>query len=266
MFGFRDKEKDQLEENMEEIKQLINQEDSQQDSNLSGDGFPDNGDLSQNQDDDFAGFDSQDAQQGTRPNFDEPQEDSSSDNGTNSFDTPQKDFNSQENTGFEQNSENEESFNDEFGDTPSQQNNPDPSRKREQPGNTQERAEKQPVNQKPQRQQKEVKDNIEERRTSKESKDSGLDTKIPEPAKTKQIDVPEIDKGPLFLRRGKFEKAQEMIQEMRYISQEIEDVVNRLESGIREDQETEREAKELLHTLEEDRSQVKGIISPEEES
>jgi hypothetical protein len=48
---------------------------------------------------------------------------------------------------------------------------------------------------------------------------------------------------------------------MRYLSREIEDVVNQLERGIEEDRATEKEAKELLHSLEQDRSSVKNIIS-----
>ncbi|MFQ3275434.1 MAG: hypothetical protein ACI9LV_001016 [Candidatus Nanohaloarchaea archaeon] len=90
---------------------------------------------------------------------------------------------------------------------------------------------------------------------------SRLNDSIPEPAETKDIDVPEIDKGPLFIRRQKFESAKNMIEEMRYISREIEEVVNQLERGIEEDQQTEKEARELLHNLEKDRSSVKNIIS-----
>jgi regulator of replication initiation timing len=75
--------------------------------------------------------------------------------------------------------------------------------------------------------------------------------------------VPEIDKGPLFIRRQKFESAKNMIEEMRYISREIEDVINQLGRGIEEDRETERQAKNLLHKLDEDRTGVKDIISPE---
>lgn len=54
-----------------------------------------------------------------------------------------------------------------------------------------------------------------------------------------------------------------MIEEMRYISKEIEDVVNELERGIEEDRKTESDAKDLLHRLDEDRSGVKDIVSPE---
>ena len=49
---------------------------------------------------------------------------------------------------------------------------------------------------------------------------------------------------------------------MRYLSREIEEVVNHLEEGIRQDRETEKEAREILHSLEEDRSGVQEIVSP----
>lgn len=100
-------------------------------------------------------------------------------------------------------------------------------------------------------------------RDSGSSRREALERDIPEPAKTKDINVPEIEKGPLFIRQKKFESAVSMIQEMRYLSREIEDVVNHLEQGIREDEKTEREARELLHSLDEDRSGVKDIISPQ---
>lgn len=77
------------------------------------------------------------------------------------------------------------------------------------------------------------------------------------------MNVPDIEKGPLFIRRQKFESAKNMIEEMRYISREIEDVINQLERGIEEDRKTEREAKDLLHKLDQDRSGVKDIISSE---
>lgn len=93
---------------------------------------------------------------------------------------------------------------------------------------------------------------------------SRLNEQIPEPPETKKLDVPEIDKGPLFIKRQKFESAQRMIQEMKQISHEIDQVVNQLQKGIEQDRETARNAKELLHELEEDRRGVKQIVSPEE--
>lgn len=103
----------------------------------------------------------------------------------------------------------------------------------------------------------------EQKEQANETGSGSVENQIPEPAETKEINVPEIEKGPLFIRRQKFESAVNMIQEMRYLSDEIEEVINMLERGIQQDRETEKEARELLHSLEGDRKGVADIISPE---
>jgi len=49
---------------------------------------------------------------------------------------------------------------------------------------------------------------------------------------------------------------------MRYLSREIEEVVNHLEEGIQQDRETEKQAREILHNLEDDRRGVQDVVSP----
>jgi len=77
-----------------------------------------------------------------------------------------------------------------------------------------------------------------------------------------KLNVPEIEKGPLFIRRKKFKSAVKRIQEMRYLSREIEEVVNHLEEGINQDRGTEKQAREILHSLEDNRRGVQDVVSP----
>ncbi|MFB6291960.1 MAG: hypothetical protein ABEI58_01040 [Candidatus Nanohaloarchaea archaeon] len=100
---------------------------------------------------------------------------------------------------------------------------------------------------------------------ARQGQSGGLDAEIPSPPETREINVPEIDKGPLFIRRQKFERAREMITEMLYQAREMEDVINHLESGLQRDRETERDIKELVQNFEGNRGQVEDIISPGEE-
>lgn len=99
-----------------------------------------------------------------------------------------------------------------------------------------------------------------------ESKDSAIGKEIPEPAETKELDVPEIEKGPLFIRRSKFDSAKQMIQEMHYLVQEIQNTVEGIERGIEEDREIEENAKQVLHQLGQNRKEVEHIIHPDAEN
>lgn len=101
-------------------------------------------------------------------------------------------------------------------------------------------------------------------RTEKVERDE-LERDIPEPPETEDIDVPEIDKGPLFIKRKKFDNAKKLIEQMRYISSEMEAVMNDLEAGVKQDQQIESDLKDMLHGFDQDRSTVKEIISPSEE-
>ncbi len=110
-----------------------------------------------------------------------------------------------------------------------------------------------------------VESDVETRETGQSNVGRDLNRDIPEPAETRELNVPDIDKGPLFIRRQKFEKALQMIEEMFYLSREVEDTVNQLESGLQRDRETEKELRQLIQGVETDRSEVEKIVSPGEE-
>lgn len=246
MFGFRDKDKEQLEENMDEIKQLINQgkpaeeDDSEQEEfeqleqelNKTEEAVENPAQQEQSFEQEF-GQDSVKETQETgseREKFDEPVEQAPArQKPTNQIEKEEKDPQRTENLSRQQEDR-----------SSGQRAGPEPGQKRT--------------------------EGLKQKTETLENRESRLNEQIPEPPKSREIDVPEIDAGPLFIRRKKFERAQELIHEMRYMSQEIEQVMNRLETGIKEDHETERKAKEILHTLDQDREDVKKIISPENRS
>lgn len=159
-----------------------------------------------------------------------------------------------EDTEFPQNQQDQQSFDQQqsFNQPQQPQNEPQPQQEPEE-----DNTEPQTPSRKP------TAESQESQEDRGESRPSNLDNQIPDPPKTKKINVPEIEKGPLFIRRKKFESAVNMIEEMRYLSREIEEVVNRLEQGINQDRETEKEARNILHAIEDDRRGVQDIISPE---
>lgn len=253
MFNFGNDDKEKLRDNMEQIKELVNKgskEDgdfgeetdtgqglSSEDMDLEGaDGFQDSFDDSPEQ----SGFDepSDQSQQ-------EPQ-----DQGKQSFDSgpePQR-SRSEPDEGLK---EELDEFEEKFG------------KEEKQPA--------QPPSQEPEVDKTEKPSRGQRRSSSKEDADRGssevsqLTDEVPSPPETKEIDVPEIDRGPLFLRQKKFLRAKQMIEEMLYLAEDMERTVNDLEAGIKEDQEIEHDVRGLLKEFEDNRGSVEDIISPREE-
>lgn len=95
-----------------------------------------------------------------------------------------------------------------------------------------------------------------------EPEKKAVNADIPEPAKTRDIDVPDIEKGPLFITRRKFETATRLIYEMRGLSQEIESTVQSMEQDIKRSRDTEQQVQAILDEFEQDRKDVESIISP----
>ncbi len=267
MFGFGSDNKEKLKENMEEIKELIDK----------GDRPEDDEDVSQNQDlPDDLGQQSPDT-----PDFGQgqPSEDSEDIPAAQNFSDTPGDSTSESGSG-------QQSFDEQFG--ASEQDFPEETGAAEepQPGvedietedrphvpDPEERGAEEPGERFPedrphagQSQPEQPQEPREQSaRETAEQGSGNLDAEIPKPPETREINVPEIEKGPLFIRRQKFERAREMITEMLYQAQEMEDVVNHLESGLQRDHETEREIKDLVHHFEDNRGQVEDIISPGEE-
>jgi len=114
-------------------------------------------------------------------------------------------------------------------------------------------------------------DNSEQRSSMNETKrgvdatenSSQVESEIPEPAETRDLDVPNIEKGPLFINRRKFDSAKRMIYEMRQLSREIETTVESMEQDIKRSRETEQTVQKILNEFEQNRGDVEKIVSPE---
>lgn len=283
MFGFGSKDKDKLEDNMEEIKKMVSQgeagvgeqmpeEDSAEPQDRGfdtdttdnfgggsnqGQGFEDNQGFedSQSFEDDTQSFES--SQEEALDKFEsQAQGPGTEENQVGGSEEPSFDKKFEEaNQGFDQQPQQKNTSRD-APDQGAQANGQNQGLESQVPGTQNSQSEER---REPEREQ------VQNESDSSQGSDSSLEKQIPKPAETKEINVPEIDKGPLFIRQEKFNSAVRMIEEMRYLSNEIESVVNRLEQGIQQDRETEREAKDILHSLEEDRSGVQDIISPRDE-
>ncbi|MFB6245567.1 MAG: hypothetical protein ABEJ03_04450 [Candidatus Nanohaloarchaea archaeon] len=86
---------------------------------------------------------------------------------------------------------------------------------------------------------------------------------IPEPAQTRDIDVPDIDKGPLFITQQKFERASGMLGSMRRLTHEIENTVASMEEDLERDRQKEQNIQKVLDEFEKSRREVENIVSPE---
>lgn len=241
MFNLGNDDKEKLKENMEQIKNMV-----------EGQEKP----ASSAQKDDFEGFEPEDQQ---APGFsDQPQDGSDfqeqTDN-TQGFDDSAS-FDSQEDT-FPPQETDQQGFDGSQGVPQEQNTQKQDSLPPQQPEPEQETASF----------DKEEESKIQDSRKQSSSDRSGsdlssLNSQIPDVPESKDVDVPEIDKGPLFLRQQKFRKARELIEEMLYLSQDIQETVNTLEAGIQEDQRTEQDIHEMLKEFSDDRTEIENIISP----
>lgn len=102
------------------------------------------------------------------------------------------------------------------------------------------------------------------RNTSEQSRESRLSRdEVPEPPEVKDLDIPDIDKGPLFITVNKFKDALTTLSEMEQLVQDIEAQVGSLENTLNEDRETEDRMRRLLDETIEDTEVIQSIVSPE---
>lgn len=226
MFDFGNDDKEKLRENMEQIKQMVDQGET-----MGEEKQPDQepGFPDEEFAEESSSFEEDQPQNEQPANFDSQEKENFQEQPAQTFSQDQKETGDQQ-TGFEE----------EFG-APEDQTPPDT------PPENQQRS-------------KTTKSGMADSRDLEK-----LSQEVPSPPESKEINVPEIDRGPLFLRREKFQRAKQMIDEMLYLTGEIEETVNSLEAGIQEDQRTERDIREMLKNFEDDRSSVEDIISPREE-
>ncbi|MDY6761926.1 MAG: hypothetical protein SVY41_02670 [Candidatus Nanohaloarchaea archaeon] len=85
---------------------------------------------------------------------------------------------------------------------------------------------------------------------------------VPEPPELKDLDVPDIEKGPLFITVDKFRDALEAIADMRRVAADMEDYIGSMEGTLQEDRETEDGVRQILDEAEADTEELKDIVSP----
>ncbi|MFB6265471.1 MAG: hypothetical protein ABEI07_00120 [Candidatus Nanohaloarchaea archaeon] len=85
---------------------------------------------------------------------------------------------------------------------------------------------------------------------------------VPEPPELKDLDVPDIEKGPLFITVDKFRDALDAVSDLRRVASEMDDYVGSMEGTLQEDRDTEEGVRRILDEAEEDTEELKDIVSP----
>jgi len=85
---------------------------------------------------------------------------------------------------------------------------------------------------------------------------------IPEPPETREIEVPDIQKGPLFIRVRKFKEAKQMVSRMRELNEDMETQMGGLRNTLQEDDETTRRLNDAMKRLQDSMNTIRDIVSP----
>jgi len=93
--------------------------------------------------------------------------------------------------------------------------------------------------------------------------DDSLMSDIPEPPKTKKIEIPDIETGPLFIRVEKFKKAKKMVKEMHEMDEDLKTRVAGLKSTLEEDKNISKNVYDTLRELQDSMNSIKKIVSPD---
>lgn len=85
---------------------------------------------------------------------------------------------------------------------------------------------------------------------------------MPEPPEVKELDIPDIEKGPLFITVKKFRQAIRTIAELEQVAQELESSAASMENTLAEDREMNDAIRTRLEEAEEKANVVRNIVSP----
>ncbi|MDY6777140.1 MAG: hypothetical protein SVU32_00615, partial [Candidatus Nanohaloarchaea archaeon] len=94
------------------------------------------------------------------------------------------------------------------------------------------------------------------------SEEASLRQDVPEAPETREINVPEMEKGPLFIRVAKFKEAKNLVTEMQQLNQELETQMGGLQNTLEEDRQTNRKLQDTLKKLEDSMKTIRNIVSP----
>lgn len=79
----------------------------------------------------------------------------------------------------------------------------------------------------------------------------------------KEIEVPDVNKGPLFIRVKKFKEAKRLVDELGQLGQDLETSIGGLRNTLDEDDQINSQLEDTLTRLEDSMSSMKNIVSPE---
>ncbi len=85
---------------------------------------------------------------------------------------------------------------------------------------------------------------------------------IPEPPKPKEIVVPNIERGPLFINKDKFFEAENLVHNMEELSNELGNKLNLMKETLKEDLATSDQLESLISAVENKVNSLKEIVSP----
>ncbi|MFP4229650.1 MAG: hypothetical protein ACLFRK_00745 [Candidatus Nanohaloarchaea archaeon] len=90
---------------------------------------------------------------------------------------------------------------------------------------------------------------------------SGRDTKQHLKSISSEIkDIDREEEETLFIEVDEFQNVQEMVEEMKYLSREMKDLMESLEDGVEEDRRVEGEAEEVLNEFSKRRENVQSSL------
>lgn len=85
---------------------------------------------------------------------------------------------------------------------------------------------------------------------------------VPQAPEVKDLDIPDIEKGPLFITVNKFKDALTTLSEMKHLVSDMESDVGSLENTLEEDRETEGDMRNILNKTIADAEIIQNIVSP----
>ncbi len=90
--------------------------------------------------------------------------------------------------------------------------------------------------------------------------DDEEDTGLPEPPELKELDLPDVEEGPLFVEVDTFRTTLQALADMRRVSRELDDHVGSMEGTLDEDRETADGMTDLLDRAEETTRRMRQLL------
>lgn len=94
----------------------------------------------------------------------------------------------------------------------------------------------------------------------RQNQDEEKEKNTKEPQQRKGPDINQGNQGTLFLKEEEFRNVRERLEEMNYLTQEMQSSVDSLRNNVRREQDTSQNAKELMDSFEERRSEIESTI------